>query len=108
MVRGWLTQINISANVNEVVEMAESIERYAALVRDDNGVNYTVEAVGETTATGLWQAWLEFHPDQVGAKVLRTGRETTQPNRRALEYWATGLEPIYLEGAFTRALARNV
>ena len=33
-----------------------------------------------------------------------TDRETTQPNLRALEYWATGLTPAYLEGALDRAL----
>ena len=37
------------------------------------------------------------------APVLRTERETTQPNRGAVAYWADGLEPIYLEGAFNRA-----
>jgi hypothetical protein len=34
---------------------------------------------------------------------LRTDRETSQPNREALEYWSTGLEPVYIEGAFQRA-----
>jgi len=38
------------------------------------------------------------------AAVLTTERETTQPSREALLYWATGLEPIYLEGAFARAV----
>ena len=31
-------------------------------------------------------------------------RETTQPNRRDTEYWATGLTYVYLEGALHRAL----
>jgi hypothetical protein len=38
-----------------------------------------------------------------GRGILSTSRETTQPNRQALIYWATGLEPVYLEGAFERA-----
>ena len=38
--------------------------------------------------------------------VLRTDQETSQPNRSALEYWADGLEPIYLEGALARAQGR--
>lgn len=37
--------------------------------------------------------------------MLRTGQETSQPNRSALEYWATGLETIYLDGAFKRAVS---
>jgi hypothetical protein len=36
--------------------------------------------------------------------VLRSGRETTQPNLTNLEYWAQGLTPVYLEGALRRAL----
>src|SRR5205814_6429032 len=39
--------------------------------------------------------------------VLRTDRETTQPNRAAIAYWASGLEPVYLEGAFDRARRRD-
>src|SRR5262245_1530581 len=35
---------------------------------------------------------------------MQTARETTQPNLADLEYWATGLTPIYLEGALNRAL----
>ena len=35
--------------------------------------------------------------------VRRSGRETTQSNREHLAYWATGLEPTYFEGAFSRA-----
>jgi hypothetical protein len=32
-----------------------------------------------------------------------TDHETSQPNRIAIEYWAGGLEPIYLESALARA-----
>ncbi len=38
-------------------------------------------------------------------RVLRSARETTQPNLTDLEYWATGLTPVYLEGALERTLA---
>ena len=83
--------------------MAERIEQYSSLIEDENGVSYTVEACGDTTPSGLWKGWLEFYPLESNLPVLRTERETTQPNRKALEYWATGLEPIYFEGAFERA-----
>jgi hypothetical protein len=36
--------------------------------------------------------------------VRRSAVETTQPNREALAYWASGLEPVYLEGALERAI----
>jgi hypothetical protein len=39
-------------------------------------------------------------------KSLRTDRETSQPNRISTEYWVSGLEPIYLEGALARAQGR--
>lgn len=51
---------------------------------------------------GTWAARIEFRPE-AGGPSCSTGRETTQPNRRAVEYWAEGLEPVYFEGAFARA-----
>ena len=35
---------------------------------------------------------------------MRSSRETTQPNQADTEYWATGLTPVYLEGALRRTL----
>ena len=35
--------------------------------------------------------------------VRLTEQETSQPSRVTIEYWASGLEPIYFEGAFARA-----
>lgn len=51
----------------------------------------------------MWEGWLEFVPAG-GGEPIQSGRETTQPNRVDTEYWATGLTPIYLEGALERAL----
>jgi len=42
-------------------------------------------------------------PDR-GGEVGVTGTESTQPEREHLVYWATGLTPVYLEGALERAL----
>ena len=39
---------------------------------------------------------------------MRTQRETTQPNLADLEHWATGLTPVYLDGALRRARADAV
>ena len=66
---------------------------------------WTVEAWGEGRADGSWEGWLVFVPHD-GSLPLATPRETTQSTRQALTYWASGLEPIYLEGAFARAVAR--
>jgi hypothetical protein len=81
--------------------MAELIQTYAEVVRDEGGEEYTAHAYGEARADGNWEGWIEFH-STLGA-VRRTNRETTQPDRDALAYWASGLEPIYLDGAFARA-----
>jgi hypothetical protein len=51
----------------------------------------------------MWIGWLEFVPQRADEPVLHTGRETTQATREALIYWATGLNVLYLEGAFARA-----
>jgi hypothetical protein len=53
---------------------------------------------------GTWEAWIEFQPEG-GGSGCATERETTQPNFAAVEYWAQGLEPVYFEGAFERAVA---
>jgi hypothetical protein len=63
----------------------------------------TAQACGREREDGLWEGWLEFVPDD-GSAVLRSQRETTQPNLADLEYWATGLTPIYLQGAVERTL----
>jgi hypothetical protein len=82
--------------------IAETIHTYSFRFQADEGTLYTIQARGERRDDGMWEGWLEFLPLD-GGEPLRTGRETTQPNRDALAYWASGLEPIYFEGAFERA-----
>ena len=84
--------------------MAESIYTYQKVV-SHGGREWTVEAWGEGRDDGRWEGWLVFVPAD-GSPPLATSRETTQSNRQALTYWAGGLAPTYLEGAFTRALSR--
>jgi hypothetical protein len=83
--------------------MPELIHQFADQVKRQDGTIYTISAYGEARADGTWEAWLEFHPAGAAGPVLRTGRETSQPDKKALDYWASGLEPIYLDGAFARA-----
>jgi hypothetical protein len=82
--------------------MAEVLVRYTELVQDDDGVSYQAQASGALGSDGLWMGWIEF----IGAngRTLRSPRETTQPNRDAVLYWAEGLTAAYLEGALRRAL----
>jgi len=62
--------------------------------------NFRVRIEGEERRDGTWGGRLAFVDKK---NVRRTGQETSQPNRKALEYWATGLEPVYLDGAFERS-----
>lgn len=85
--------------------MAEVLVQYATHILDEDGTEYRVQACGAEAADGLWHGWLEFIGPE---KALRSPRETTQPNLTDLQYWATGLTPVYLEGAFHRASRPHV
>ena len=82
--------------------MRERIHEYSSRVRDGSGAELTARVFGRERGDGTWTGWIEFENPQTG-KTLGTGQETSQPNRTDLEYWAAGLEPVYLEGALHRA-----
>lgn len=82
------------------------IHRCSHTVEDAEGRPYAAQIHGREASSGLWEAWIEFVA--AGGDVsLVTDVETTQPDRRAVQYWAAGLEPRYLEGAFARALRHS-
>jgi hypothetical protein len=87
--------------------MPQLIQQYTQQLIDENGVTYTVCTYGEPRADGNWEGWIEFNPFDSTQPILRTERETTQPDKKALAYWASGLEPLYLEGAFARARSKG-
>ncbi|HET6979433.1 MAG TPA: hypothetical protein VFI24_24080 [Pyrinomonadaceae bacterium] len=86
--------------------MAELLQEYMTVVVSPDQTTYIVRSYGEERTDGTWMGWLEFEPDDSSKPNLLTDQETSQPNRVAIEYWATGLEPIYFEGAFGRASAK--
>jgi hypothetical protein len=86
--------------------MAELLQEYTVAVTDPDGTTYTVRSYGEERLDGTWIGWLEFEPDDPNLPSLSTDQETSQPNKVAVEYWATGLEAVYFEGAFERAYAK--
>lgn len=83
--------------------MAEVLVQFDALVTDDAGRDYRPRACGRGRQDGLWEGWIEFVPLS-GGPVLGSERETTQPNRDDLVYWATGLTATYLDGVLHRTL----
>lgn len=83
--------------------MPEHIHTHSVRIRRNDGIEYEAHVYGAARVDGTWAGWLEFHPTEGDGPVLRTGQETSQPDRRAVEYWAGGLEPVYLDGALGRA-----
>jgi|SoimicMinimDraft_17_1059745.scaffolds.fasta_scaffold22449_1 hypothetical protein len=83
--------------------MAQVLAQFTDVLTDDDRVSYRAHAVGAEMPDGKWQGWLEFLPLN-GAAPIRSARETTQPNRTDVVYWATGLTTVYLQGALQRAL----
>ena len=84
--------------------MAEVFVEFDAVLPGPDGATYVPRACGRLGDGGLWEGWIEFSDARSGS-VVRTGRETTQPERQDLMYWATGLSRVYLEGALSRALS---
>jgi len=83
--------------------MSERIHTYTDLLHDAQGQRYRVHVDGQERSDGTWEGWVRFEPHDGALPALQTGRETTQSNRADLEYWASGLEVIYLEGGLARA-----
>lgn len=83
--------------------MAEVLIEFTDPVISPEGKAYTARACGAERPNHMWQGWIEFLPRD-GGDPVRSGRETTQPNRLDTLYWATGLTAVYLEGALHRAL----
>lgn len=84
--------------------MAEVLVEFPNPVVAKNGRRYVARACGGPADYGRWQGWIEFVPVDEEGPVLRSPRETTQPNREDTAYWASGLTLVYLEGALQRAL----
>ena len=84
--------------------MNKLVHTHSARVRSREGVEYEARIYGrEERPGGTWLGWIEFHPVSSKGPVLRTRSETSQPDWKALDYWAGGLQPLYIEGALGRA-----
>ena len=85
--------------------MADLVHEHSVVIQTPKGATYTARTYAEQQRDGSWQAWIEFSPTDGRGGTKRTDRETTQASREAVAYWASGLEPVYFEGAFERAHA---
>jgi len=83
--------------------MTQLIREHSTHVRTSDGQRYRARTYGKPEPDGTWIGWLEFVPADMPGPALRTGHETSQASREALESWASGLESAYFQGAFERA-----
>jgi hypothetical protein len=85
--------------------MAELVhQRYLRLEDAAGTVFDTVRVFGEPAPDGTWRGIIEFVTPE--GRTLQTEPETTQSTLDGVTYWATGLEPVYFEGALERAVRR--
>ena len=87
--------------------MAEILVKFDEPIAAPGGKIYFAQAVGKEVDGGLWHGWLEFLGAEDALDSVASDRETTQPNRKNIEYWAQGLTRVYLEGALDRAILRT-
>jgi hypothetical protein len=85
--------------------MPEVLVVFDAQLTGTDGGRWSAQACGGVADDGLWEGWIEFQPLDADESPVRTARETEQPNRDDLMYWAQGLTAVYLDGALSRALA---
>jgi hypothetical protein len=84
--------------------MAELLVTFTEPTRSTTGELYWGRALGRPMEDNrMWEGWLEFTLAGDDT-IVSTPRETEQPNRADLLYWAEGLSAAYLEGALARAL----
>ena len=81
--------------------MFHRIQQYPLV--DHGGRRYRPRVYGEPQPDGSWGGWIVFFPLD-GSPAVATDRETTQSTIESLGVWASGLTPVYLEGALVRAL----
>ena len=87
--------------------MAEVLVAFTTVVATDDGRRFEPRACGGLTDDGMYEGWIEFVPTSGSGEPVRTPRETLQPNRADLVYWATGLTQTYLDGALRRAITER-
>ncbi len=84
--------------------MPQLILSYSLPVEGAEGRSFQARAYGSLASDGTWHGFLAFVPAEGHGGASRlTRRETTQPNLEGLNYWASGLTPVYLDGALARS-----
>lgn len=84
--------------------MSEVLIEYDTVLTAEDGSRWVARSCGRAHPDHGWEGWVEFIPLDTALLPMRSRRESTQPSRDSLQYWATGLTPVYLKGALDRTL----
>jgi len=83
------------------------VHAHSIRITGADGVAYQPVTYARAESESMWLGWIEFRPEGGKGRVLTTDTETSQPTLEAVAYWASGLQPIYFEGALHRAARRR-
>jgi len=75
---------------------------FRGVIEDRRGA-FDGRVVGRLRGDGTWEGWLEFAPANDAESLLVTDIESRQQTHVQLLRWASGLTPVYAEGALHRA-----
>ena len=81
--------------------VTDVIHAFGEVIEDQRGA-FDGRVVGRQAGDGTWEGWIEFAAAN-GAESLVTDVESRQQTRLQLLRWASGLTPVYAEGALHRA-----
>ena len=81
--------------------VTDVLHAFGDAIEDHRGA-FDGRVIGRQAGDGSWEGWLEFAPSN-GAEHLVTDVESRQQTRLQLLRWASGLTPVYAEGALHRA-----
>ncbi len=84
--------------------MSEVLVQFDEPQPASDGRLFIAQVNGQRVSDGLWEAWIEFYPNE-GGEPVSTRRETEQLTRGDLRFWAAGLTRAYLSTALARALS---
>lgn len=69
-----------------------------------DGRVFRAKVFGDEQWDGCWHGFIAFFPKGKRGQLVATDRDTVQPNKTALSWWAGGLTTDYLRHALKRAL----
>jgi len=82
--------------------VTDVLHAFGTAIEDHRGA-FDGRVVGRQAGDGTWEGWLEFAPSNDAESLLVTDVESRQQTQMQLLRWASGLTPVYAEGALHRA-----